>query len=115
MINVFDRIIEHVARYKLTPVSGTTDTYDFEIVAGEVTESGTTVNRTLLMALQGFYGNETVFNADGSITETNTVGDVKQTTFNADGSITEVFTSDGISISKQTTFNSDGSISEVLV
>lgn len=115
MINIFDRIIEYVARYKLIPVAGTTDTYDFQIITGEVTEAGTTVNRELLMALQGFYGNEVVFNADGSITETNTVGDVKQTTFNADGSITEVFTSNGTSISKQTTFNSDGSISEVLI
>lgn len=115
MIDIKDRIVQYPSRYKLLPVGGTTDTYDLSPVQGTITELGTDVNRALFMAVQGFYGNNTVFNPDGSITETNQVGDVKVTTFNPDGSITEVFTADGNSITKNTVFNSDGSISEVLV
>lgn len=77
--------------------------------------TGTVVNRRALMGVQGMYDNETVFNADGSITETNPDGGQKVTTFNADGSITEAFTQDGLTITKKTTFNSDGSISEVII
>lgn len=115
MKNVTDKIVQHAHRYKLTPVSGEADTYDLEKIEGTVTESGTVVNRSLLMALQGFSANQTVFNPDGSITETNADSDTKVTVFNPDGSITETFTSNGISIAKQTTFNSDGSISEVMI
>ena len=54
-------------------------------------ENGTPINRENLMAMQGFIANNTVFNADGSITET-FVGEktiTKTTTFNSDGSISE--------------------------
>ena len=115
MIDVKDRIVTYPARYKLTAVSGVADTYDFSAEPGAITEAGTFVNRTTLMGLQGFSANETVFNTDGSITETNGDGDVKVTVFNSDGSITETFTSGAISIVKTTTFNADGSITEVLV
>ena len=113
MINIVDRVVEHSARYTLTLVSGTT--YDLVAMPGTITSAGTEVNRTALMALQGFCANETVFNEDGSITETNADLDTKVTVFNPDGSITETFTSEGISIAKQTTFNADGSISEVMI
>lgn len=113
MKDVKNRIVQHPNRYKLTPVSG--DIYDLSPEPGTVTEIGTIVNRSLLMGVQGFSANETVFNADGSITETNADLDTKITVFNSDGSITETFTSNGISIAKQTTFNSDGSISEVMI
>lgn len=81
-------------------------------------EQGTWVNRRALMAIQGFFGTTTVFNQDGSITETNQDGDVLVTTFNQDGSITETFTSGtgatAQTIIKTTTFNQDGSITEVI-
>lgn len=75
---------------------------------------GTWINRRALMAVQGFFGATTVFNANGSITETNQDGDVLVTTFNNDGSITETFTSGTQVITKTTTFNQDGSITEVI-
>lgn len=115
MINIADEIVQHPKRIKLTPVAGEADTYDYERIRGTVTADGTDVNRSMLMALQGFSANETVFNADGSITETNAEGEEKITVFNTDGSITETFTSGGVSIEKTTTFNADGSISEVIV
>lgn len=76
-------------------------------------QSGTPINRSNLMAIQGFEAKNTVFNSDGSITETNANGETKTTTFNADGSITETFVGEK-TITKTTTFNSDGSITEVL-
>lgn len=81
---------------------------------GELAQEPTAVNRRLLMAMQGFLGQTTVFNPDGSITETNQDGDAKVTVFNSDGSITETFTSGTMGITKTTTFNVDGSISEVI-
>lgn len=113
MKDVKNRIVQHPNRYKLTQVSG--DVYDLSPEAGTITEVGTIVNRSLLMEMQGFSDNETLFNADGSITETNADLDTKVTVFNSDGSITETFTSNGISIAKKTTFNADGSISEVMI
>lgn len=57
----------------------------------------------------------TVFNDDGTITETSSNGDVKVTTFNSDGSITERYTlASGSVITKTIVFNSDGSITETL-
>jgi hypothetical protein len=60
----------------------------------------------------GFEDRETVFNANGSITETYS-DRVKNTVFNQDGSITETISKNGVVIAtKTTTFNQDGSISE---
>ena len=74
---------------------------------------GTDINRKNLMALQGFVSQNTVFNSNGSITETNADGDILITKFNDDGSITETFIGEK-TITKTTTFNSDGSITEVI-
>ncbi len=115
MKDIKDRNVQYPHRYKLNAISGQSDTYDIVAEAGTITEVGTIVNRSLLMEMQGFSANETVFNSDGSITETNADLDTKVTVFNSDGSITETFTSDGISIAKKTTFNADGSISEVMI
>lgn len=115
MKNVLDRVVQYPHRYQLFAVSGETDTYDIVAKTGTITEIGTIVNRSLLMALQGFIANTTVFNSDGSITETNGDSDTKVTVFNTDESITETFTSGSISIAKKTTFNADGSISEVMI
>lgn len=114
MINVKDRLPTIPNRRLITPDSGTPFYATIER-ADEPEKVGTPVNRSLLMALQGFCANETVFNTDGSISETNGDGDVKVTVFNSDGSITETFTSGAVSIVKKTTFNEDGSITEELI
>ena len=65
---------------------------------------------------QGFVGKTTVFNTDGSITETDDEGNVTTTVFNADGSITETLrdSNDTLIATKTTTFNADGSIVETV-
>lgn len=74
---------------------------------------GTELSRENMMAIQGFIGTETIFNEDGSVTETNSKGETLTTTFNDDGSITEIFVGEK-TITKTTTFNEDGSITEVI-
>jgi hypothetical protein len=82
--------------------------------ADGATEEGTALNREAFMALQGMEASETVFNADGSITETYSTG-VYITSFPANGDIVETFTATtGQVITKTTVFNQDGSISEVI-
>lgn len=75
-------------------------------------QTGTPINRENLMAIQGFIAKNTVFNADGSITETNGKGEALTTVFNGDGSITETLVG-AKTITKTTTFNAGG-ISEVI-
>lgn len=82
-----------------------------EFIDKTSTQSGTPINRANLMAVQGFVARTTVFNDDGSITETNSKGETLTTDFDVDGSITETFVGEK-TIVKTTTFNSDGSISE---
>lgn len=76
-------------------------------------QAGTPINRENMMAIQGFEAQTTVFNADGSITETNAAGQTKTTVFNPDGSITETFVGEK-TITKTTNFDSNGGISEVI-
>ena len=82
-----------------------------EFIDKTTTQNGTPINRANLMAIQGFVAKTTVFNADGSITETNGKNETLRTVFNTDGSITETFTGSK-TIVKTTTFNTDGSITE---
>ena len=84
-----------------------------EFIDKTTEQNGTPINRENLMAMQGFIANNTVFNNDGSITETNGKGEVLTTVFNGDGSITETFVGEK-TITKTTTFNADGSITEVI-
>lgn len=84
-----------------------------EFIDKTTEKAGTLINRRNMMALQGFIAKTTVFNSDGSITETNADGDTKTTVFNLDGSITETFVGEK-TITKTTTFNLDGSITEVI-
>lgn len=83
---------------------------DFIDITSE--KNGTPLNRDYLMAMQGFDSVETVFNSDGSIVETNALGETKTTTFNNDGSITETFVGEK-TITKTTSFTNDG-VLEVL-
>ena len=83
-----------------------------EFIDKTTTQSGTPINRANLMAIQGFMAKSTVFNADGSITETNGKNETLTTVFGAN-TITETFKGK-FTITKTTTFNDDGSITEVL-
>lgn len=78
-------------------------------------EPGTELNRANLMAMQGFGACETLFNADGTISESYQDGSTKKTVFNSDGSISEIFTAGTQTMTKKTIFNVDGSISEVIL
>lgn len=88
-----------------------------EFIDKTSTQNGTPINRANLMAMQGFMAKTTVFNNDGSITETNGRNETLTTTFGKDASgnniITETFVGSK-TIVKTTTFNPDGSITEVL-
>lgn len=81
--------------------------------ADNATILGTPINRDTLMAMQGFHAKTTVFNSNGSITETNGKGETLTTTFNSDGSITETFVGSK-TITKKTSFGSNGQITEVI-
>ena len=85
-----------------------------EFIDKTSSRNGTRINRAALMAMQGFIAKTTVFNADGSITETNGSGHTLTTKFNSDGSITETFVGERTLI-KITTLNSDGSITETIL
>ena len=65
-----------------------------------------------ILKVRGYEGSITVFNADGSISETKEDGNVETTVFNADGSITQTLKdSNNVTIATATTeFNADGSI-----
>jgi len=115
MKDVIDRIpAEGKANRKLiTPEGGGAPFFATVVHADDPAEIGTPINRALFNDLQGFSDKATVFNPDGSITETS--GDVIVTTvFNPDGSITETRVSPKSTVTKTTVFNPDGSISEVI-
>lgn len=83
-----------------------------EFVDKTAEQSGTKINRKTLMAIQGFIGCETVFNDDGSITETNADGHMLKTVFKDDGSIIETFTGEK-TITRVTTFEGDKVIEKI--
>lgn len=114
MIDFIDRIPGEgkTGRKKITHADGTTEYVTIEN-ADDATVTGTPLDRAAFMALQGFEACSTVFNADGSITETNSVGHTLTTVF-GENTITETFVGDK-TISKKTTFNSDGSITEEII
>ena len=69
-----------------------------------------------IKSASGLLSKNTMFNNDGSITETNADGSKKITVFNSDGSITETsYDSDEkVTMLKNTVFNDDGSITETI-
>lgn len=80
----------------------------------ETTEKpGTPINRKNLMSIQGFTNQNTTFNTDGSVVQVNSDGQTLTTIFNEDGSITETFVGEK-TITKTTSFGLDGSITEVI-
>lgn len=74
---------------------------------------GTYSSEQIDTLLLGFIAKGTVFNTDGSITETGADGSTKVTVF-GDGAITETYSAGDLTVTKTTTFNADGSISESL-
>lgn len=119
IINVNDMIPSDSSKlYRYETVnpdgSGTGEYLYLRYAPGELLAEPSVVNRNLLMGIQGFTPCNTLFNADGSITETGDTG-VRDTIFDSDGSIIETFVNlDGISINKKTVFNADGSITETV-
>lgn len=75
-------------------------------------QNGTPLNRSNMMAIQGFIGKTIEFLEDGSILETNSNGETKTTELMSDGSIVETFVGEK-TISKKATFESN-KIVEVL-
>lgn len=110
MKDFIDRV--YSGKKTITYEDGTTATVTIKN-AEQATVEGTPINREAMMEIQGFQAKNTVFNDDGSITETNEDGHTLTTVFNGDGSITETFTGEK-TITKTTEFNNDGSISEVI-
>ena len=100
MINVNDLVPADntkLYRYAVVNNSGVeTGEYLFlKYSPGELSLTPTPINRYLLMAMQGFIANITVFNTDGSITQTFTAGTqvlVKNITFSGT-QISEVMSS----------------------
>lgn len=79
----------------------------------ETTEKqGTPINRKNLMSIQGFINQNTTF-TDDSVVQVNSDGQTLTTIFNEDGSITETFVGEK-TITKTTSFGLDGSITEVI-
>lgn len=83
-----------------------------EFIDKTADKNGTPINRANLMAIQGFQTSTYRFE-ENSVIETNSNGETLTTVFNNDGSITQTFSGEK-TITKTTTFNADGSISEVL-
>lgn len=111
---ILDRIPRYPGRVQLIPVSGAANTYTLTR-ADDPSEVGTPVNQSLLNEIYGLADSMTVFNSDGSITESDPNSGVTMTTvFNVDGSITETMSNGVQTRSKTTTFNVDGSITEVM-
>lgn len=113
MIDAIDRISENPNTYEIRKSDGSTEIVTITRKDNPI-EDGTPINRELLMAMQGFIGMTTIFEDDGSITETNSKGEVMKTIFNSDGSIIERFISNGRTIAKTTYFDKDGTIREVM-
>jgi hypothetical protein len=117
-INVNDLVPEvgHEYKYEVLNADGTSKNEFIYLKRdfGTPALTPTAVNRALLMAMQGFVGQTTVFNVDGSITQTNAKGETLVTSFLPNGDITELFTSGTQTITKTTSFGLDGSINEVI-
>lgn len=114
MKEVVNRTPTKPNRMLITPEGGGAAFYATVVRADEPTAEGTPVGRALFMALQGMEPCSTIFNVDGSVTETYETG-VLTTTFPDSSHVVETFVpTAGSTVTKTTTFNVDGSISEVI-
>ena len=73
-----------------------------------------TAQQAAINAVNGFIGKNTVFHANGSITETYADGRVISTQFPNSNTIVVTQTLSGRTTTKTITFKTDGSISEVI-
>lgn len=69
--------------------------------------NGTPINRTNMMAVQGFVGSTIKYNDDGSFTETNSNGEKLTTKFDNFANITQVFVGEK-TITRTITFSQNG-------
>lgn len=114
MIDFLDRVpAANMSNKKVIEYADGTSEVVTITAADNATTLGTPINRENLMAIQGFIAKTTVFNANGSITETNAKGETLTTVFNSNGSITETFKGSK-TIVKTTSFGADGKITEVI-
>lgn len=107
-----DRLPTLVGRRKLSFEDGTVK-YAVVEMADAATIEGTPLNRKAMMDLQGFHTVDTEFKSDGSIVETNDVGDTLTTTFPKGLISLEVFRPvDGIMCLSRKTYMVNGKVRE---
>ncbi|MEE0968163.1 MAG: hypothetical protein U0M06_02165 [Clostridia bacterium] len=112
MIDFVDRISARQGVYSLKREDGSEETVTLTLSDDPIVQ-GTPLNRSNMMALQGFEETNVYFNADGSITQINPFGHTFTTEFK-DNKVIQTFFGEK-TIKKTTTFNpNDGSISEVI-
>ena len=122
MINVNDVVPTtpaNIYRYEVVNADGSSknpvEYMYLKFAPGTLALTPTAVNRATLMAMQGFISQTTVFNEDGSVTETNAEGHTLVTTFPSETVTVETFTAGTQVITLTTTVNADGSVSEEAV
>jgi len=120
MINFKDRVPTQPNRRKITPESGSPYYVTIEY-ADNPSESGTALNKVLFNDIQKqlLIGDNcvTVFNVDGSITQTYGTLYIMTTTFPSSTQVIEQIKQQSNNVvigTKTTTFNANGSISEVI-
>lgn len=84
-----------------------------EFIDKSASNDGTPINRSNMMAIQGFVGCTVQYGKNGEIVETNALGETLTTVKNEDGSYTQTFVGEK-TITKTTTFNTNGTILEVI-
>lgn len=115
MIDFLDRQPTKMGRRKLIFEDGSSKYANVEM-ADEPTEPGTPLNRSVLMALQGFQSIDIEFKSDGTVIETSANGDTLTTTFPAGSISLETFTSaDGLRTIQKRTYVENGKIKEVIL
>ena len=110
MVDFIDRVSsgKKIIKYE----NGTTETVTIEN-AEDATVEGTPINRENLMAIQGFVCQTITFNADGSITETNSKNERITTAYDGNGNIIVTFEGEK-TITLTSHIDSSGNFSEVL-
>lgn len=99
-------------RKKITHEDGSVEMVFIENADNPV-NTGTPINRKNMMAIQGFDDSNIIFNADASITQTNSKGEATTIRFIGNSSFTVTFEGEK-TIVKTIKFNEDGSISKTI-
>ena len=114
MMDFKDRVPQNPGRRKITYADGRVEYVTVEM-ADNATVQGTALNRAAFMALQGFQASTTIWNADGTATETFSNGDSLKSEVGADGVIKYTFTAaDGSQVILKSAFF-NGTISNEVI